>query len=66
MVHPNRDKHEQSAQALTHDHHVDKRDKSYTQPIAKPNRLENRFRAYPEVASDKDIFIEEFTHKTPG
>ena len=58
----NRDSHEQSAQALTHGHHVDKKDKSYTQP----NRTGNRFRAYPEVTSEEDISSEEFMHKTSG
>ena len=58
----NRDSHEQSAQALTHGHHVDKKDISFTQP----NRMRNRFRAYPEVTSYKDISSEEFTPKTPG
>ena len=58
----NRDSHEQSAQELTHGHHVDKNDKSYT----RLNRMGNRFRAYPEVTSDKDISSEEFTHKTRG
>ena len=48
----NRDSHEQSMQALTNGHHVDKRDKSYTEPLAKPNRMRNRFRAYPEVTSN--------------
>ena len=61
----NRGSHEQSMQALTYGQHVDKRDKSYTQPPAKPNRTGNRFGAYPEVTSDEYISSEEFTHKTP-
>ena len=64
LVH--RESHEQSAQALTHGHHVDKRKKSYTQHPAKPNRTGNRFRAYPDVASDDDISSEECTYWTPG
>ena len=36
----NRDIHEQNAQELTHGHHVDKKDKSYT----RPNRTGNRNR----------------------
>ena len=62
----NRDSHEQSMQALTHSHHVDKRAKPYNQPSAKPNRMGNRFGAYPEITSHEDISTEEFTHKTPG
>ena len=62
----NRDSEEQSVQAFTYGHHVDKRDKSYNQPPAKPNRMGNRFGAYPEVTSDEDITIEEFTNKTLG
>ena len=35
----NRDSHEQSAQALTHGHHVNKRNKSYTQTPAKVMKI---------------------------
>ena len=62
----NRDSHEQGVQASTHGLYVDKRDKPYTQPPAKSNRTGNRFGAYPEVNSDKDISSDEFMHKTPG
>ena len=62
----NRDGHEQSVYALTHGHLVEKGDKPYTQSPAKPNRMGNRFRAYPEVTSDRDLSSEEFMHKTPG
>ena len=57
---------EQCMQALNHGHHVYKSDKTYTQPPAKPNRIGNSFRTYPEVTSDEYISSEEFTHKTPG
>ena len=62
----NMDSHEQNMQALTPGHQVDKRDKPYTQPSAKPNRTGNRFKTYPEVTSDEDISSEEFMFKTPG
>ena len=45
----NRDSHEQNVETLTLGHHVDKRDKPYSQPSAKPNRAGNRFRNYTEV-----------------
>ena len=50
----NRDSHEQCMQTLTHSHQADKRDKPYTQPPAKPNRMGYRFRAYPKLTSDED------------
>ena len=61
----NRESHEQSMQALTPGHHVDKRDNPYTHLLAKPNKMGNRFRTHPEVTSDEDISSEKFTHKTP-
>ena len=62
----NRDSHEQSMLTLTHGHHVDKREKPYTQPPTKPNRIGYSFEAYPEITSEEDISCEEFTHKTQG
>ena len=61
----NRDSHDQSVQALMHGHLVEKRAKPYTQPPAKPDRMGNRFGAYPEVTSDKDMSSKEFINKTP-
>ena len=62
----NMDSHEQSMQALTPGHYVDKRDKPYTQSPCKHNRMGNRVGTCLEVTSDKDISSEESTHKTPG
>ena len=62
----NRDTHVQNMQALTPGHQVDERDKPCTQSSAKPNRMGNRLRTYPELTSDKDISSEEFMPKTPG
>ena len=62
----NRDSHEQNMQALSPGHHVDNRDKPYTQSSAKLNRTEKGFGTYQEVTSDEDISSEEFTHKTQG
>ena len=53
-------------QALTHGHHVDKRTNPILNHLLNPNRMGNRFGAYPEVTSDEDISSEEFTHKTSG
>ena len=62
----NKDSLEQSMQAITPGHQVDKRGKPHTQLSAKHNRIRNRFGTYPEVTSDEDIPSEEFMHKIPG